>query len=336
MNIFLKRCILYACTEKMIVQIFLRFKPKKIRFSTPRFLFRFSAVFFSSHIILCCVPPPPPSLPSAHNSFFSSYIILTYILSNRNSNIVMSARRRRTRRNSTAMIARMPSRKVIMASRRISKHQVDQMDEFKKKIAFNNNTLTRYAKKSFLPFLPCLLLHHLTERVNKKEDALSPFIRSHWSSILCVDISGFTRLSSVLGAEKLKMHCNLYFSNILDIIAKYNGDVFKFLGDALFVLWPVDPDASPEQMAKTCAVAAEAACAIMAVGNYDAQDFNPTTHENTNVKLRLHCGLGCGRINFFHVGGQGQYVFIYVFVCSQQRFLSTSITLIFFCVCCFT
>jgi len=172
----------------------------------------------------------------------------------------------------------------------------------KVKKTYSDHSLTRYTKKSFLPFLPGLLLHHLTEQVKTDSRENISFVRNHWAALLCVDISGFTRLSSVLGAEKLKMHCNLYFSNILDIVAKHNGDVFKFLGDALFVLWPVDKDAKPEQMTKSCAVAAEAACAIMAVGNYDAEDINPTTHETTNVKLRLHCALGCGRINFFHVG----------------------------------
>jgi class 3 adenylate cyclase len=127
-------------------------------------------------------------------------------------------------------------------------------------------------------------------------------VSTHWSALLLLDISGFTRLSSVIGAEKLKMHCNLYFSNILKIIANYNGDVLKFLGDALFVIWPVDKDSEPEIMAKACAVAAEAACAIMAVGNYDANDINPNTHEAIKVKLRLHCALSCGRTNFFHIG----------------------------------
>ena len=202
-------------------------------------------------------------------------------------------------------------------ARRRSEHQEASAEQSKMRKEYSDVTLTRYTKKSFMPFLPCLLLHHLTNQVGTERTAA--FVRTHWSALLLLDISGFTRLSSVIGAEKLKMHCNLYFSNILKIIAKYNGDVLKFLGDALFVIWPVDKDATPQQMAKACAVAAEAACAIMAVGNYDAVDTNPTTHEPVNVKLRLHCALGCGRTNFFHIGTTRRALSLsFVLVCFKE------------------
>ena len=51
-----------------------------------------------------------------------------------------------------------------------------------------------------------------------------------------------------------------------------------------------------------CHAAAECAAAIMAVGNYDAEDTHQETHEVFHVKLRLHCGLACGKITFFHLG----------------------------------
>ena len=148
--------------------------------------------------------------------------------------------RRRTRRNSTAMIARMPSRRTMTSNaRRRSEHQEASAEQSKMRKEYSDVTLTRYTKKSFMPFLPCLLLHHLTNQVGTERTAA--FVRTHWSALLLLDISGFTRL-------------------------------------------------------------AEAACAIMAVGNYDAVDTNPTTHDPVNVKLRLHCALGCGRTNFFHIG----------------------------------
>ena len=42
------------------------------------------------------------------------------------------------------------------------------------------------------------------------------------------DISGFTRLSSRLGAEELKKHINSYFGMLLGVIHKFGGDVVKY------------------------------------------------------------------------------------------------------------
>ncbi len=56
-------------------------------------------------------------------------------------------------------------------------------------------------------------------------------------ALLFVDISGFTVLSQELVLEELKSNINAYFKIILDTIHKYNGEVLKFAGDALFVVW---------------------------------------------------------------------------------------------------
>ena len=73
----------------------------------------------------------------------------------------------------------------------------------------------------------------------------------------------------------------------------------------MFVLWPLKRDMADEQ-GTACLVAAECTAAIMAVGNYDATDQRADTKEEFHVRLRVHCGLACGLINFFCVG-QGQF-----------------------------
>ena len=59
------------------------------------------------------------------------------------------------------------------------------------------------------------------------------------------DVSGFTALGEAMlrkhgvgGAEYLARHLNSYFSQMVRIIAGEGGDIFKFAGDAMIVLWP--------------------------------------------------------------------------------------------------
>lgn len=168
---------------------------------------------------------------------------------------------------------------------------------------YSDEMLDRVVVKEYLRFLPALSHHHVVRRESlNKHDA--GFCEDHWAAALFLDISGFTRLSQALGAEKTKLHCNKFFSLILKVIAYFNGDTLKFLGDAMFVLWPLSANARKIDRDSACQVAAECAAAIMAVGNYDADDIHQDTHLKYHVKLRLHCGLACGRIKFLHVGDE--------------------------------
>ena len=60
--------------------------------------------------------------------------------------------------------------------------------------------------------------------------------------MLFVDISGFTALSTSLGIDALKRHINEIYTRAVGIIARNNGDVLKFAGDAMLVLFPVATD----------------------------------------------------------------------------------------------
>lgn len=69
------------------------------------------------------------------------------------------------------------------------------------------------------------------------EKSCPPSIERFHAALLFVDISGFTVLSQRLPVDALRLHINAYFKKILDIIFKYGGDVVKFAGDALFIVW---------------------------------------------------------------------------------------------------
>src|SRR5207253_220571 len=68
------------------------------------------------------------------------------------------------------------------------------------------------------------------------------------AAVMLADVSGFTKLAERLaqrgpdGAEALTGHLNAYFGPLIELIHAAGGDVVKFAGDALVVLFPVgDP-----------------------------------------------------------------------------------------------
>lgn len=62
-------------------------------------------------------------------------------------------------------------------------------------------------------------------------------IQRFYGALIFVDISGFTALSTRLDIESLTTHINGYFKDMLAIIESFGGDVVKFAGDAMYVIW---------------------------------------------------------------------------------------------------
>src|SRR5215510_4594463 len=78
--------------------------------------------------------------------------------------------------------------------------------------------------------------------------SVEPMARRFPAAILFSDISGFTALSELLsesgptGAEELTHLINLYFTHMIQIIEDYGGQVVKFSGDALTVLFSAEEE----------------------------------------------------------------------------------------------
>ena len=62
-------------------------------------------------------------------------------------------------------------------------------------------------------------------------------IQRFYGALIFVDISGFTSLSTRLDIESLTRQINDYFKEMLAIIENFGGDVVKFAGDAMYVVW---------------------------------------------------------------------------------------------------
>eukprot|EP00042_Codosiga_hollandica_P058529 m.884049 g.884049 ORF g.884049 m.884049 type:complete len:1470 (-) comp59887_c0_seq2:3899-8308(-) len=126
-------------------------------------------------------------------------------------------------------------------------------------------------------------------------------------AVLFSDASGFTKLTTRLadepdGAELLCSIMNGFFSKLLDIICSYGGDVVKFAGDALSILWVVSKDASTPSACKTLQEATLRACACSLEIHEKMKDYLAIDGPDP-VYLRLHMGLGCGQVTAIHVGG---------------------------------
>lgn len=87
--------------------------------------------------------------------------------------------------------------------------------------------------------VPLLLSKQLA---NNHHDTVHPSIGRFYGVLLFVDISGFTALSQKLDVDHLRQFINAYFKKLIDIVRKYDGDIVKFAGDAMFIVWPVRYD----------------------------------------------------------------------------------------------
>ena len=110
------------------------------------------------------------------------------------------------------------------------------------------------------------------------------------------DVSGFTALSEAMakygpeGAEYLAKHLNSYFGQMVKAIASEGGDIFKFAGDAMIVLWPdLDTMEARARRAAQCALA--------------IQEALHAAELSEGVTLSVKIGIGMGRVSVLHLGG---------------------------------
>jgi class 3 adenylate cyclase len=148
------------------------------------------------------------------------------------------------------------------------------------------------------------------------------------SALLFVDMSGFTKLSTMLDVESLSKVINSYFDMITGEVIQYGGDILKFAGDAFFAEWKVveddddddgnldnplahlnaslasinefnwdDDDDIPKL--SSCVLSA-AKCGASIVKKFS--DFQVTAVGAEKTMLNVHCGVGVGHLVGLHVG----------------------------------
>lgn len=83
---------------------------------------------------------------------------------------------------------------------------------------------------------------------NKQKMVKLPHSVKRASALLFVDMSGFTKLSTLLDVESLSKVINSYFDMIVSEVLQHGGDILKFAGDAFFAEWRVLEDAHPDDV----------------------------------------------------------------------------------------
>ncbi len=131
--------------------------------------------------------------------------------------------------------------------------------------------------------------------------ANEPMARRFPAVVLFTDISGFTHLSELLsragsaGVEELSSLINRYFTQIIETTQDYQGQVVKFSGDALTVLFPATPSMD-------IAIRRAGDCALMMQSKM--VNFSEIrTSLNTKARLSMKVGIGAGEILACSIGG---------------------------------
>jgi len=129
----------------------------------------------------------------------------------------------------------------------------------------------------------------------------APLSRRFRAVVLFTDISGFTALSELLsqagptGAEELTYLINQYFSQMIQIVQAYHGQVVKFSGDAMTVIFPLERSSMPLAIRR----AGECALAMQARMRQTAE----IKTSRGRIRLSMKVGIGAGTVLECTIGG---------------------------------
>jgi len=171
------------------------------------------------------------------------------------------------------------------------------------------------ASDKLLVFLPELIQNAISRGCIKKDDwtkaaqedltetLYDPVISSFEAVVVFADASGFTALTERLakqphGAEEIGDCLNNFFGGLIAIVASFGGDVLKFSGDAITILWPIaqNPKGTVDRIG-----AVMAACQCCLEVQKQVQNFGHTPVDG--VTLTLHIGMGFGQLTTLQIGG---------------------------------
>jgi class 3 adenylate cyclase len=108
------------------------------------------------------------------------------------------------------------------------------------------------------------------------------------AAVLFVDLSGYSRIAAAIahkGAHALSSVVNSYLSRILQIVHNHGGDVVKFAGDAVLVVW--EGEEKDIELNVLCA----AQCVIEL---QEKAGDHPV--EGTSLVFKIHCGICSGPV----------------------------------------
>ena len=136
------------------------------------------------------------------------------------------------------------------------------------------------------PFVSSLVFRCVHKRRAQSDPSFFPW--SGHCALLFVDLSEYSKVTSALadkGAFVLSSVVNAYLERLLMIVREYGGDVVKFAGDAILIVW----EGEKEELDLSVLCAAQ--CAIQMQERAGTHEI-----EGYDLKFRIHIGLCCGRL----------------------------------------
>ena len=124
------------------------------------------------------------------------------------------------------------------------------------------------------------------------------------------DVSGFTKLSEHLakagagGAEKLAFYLNRYLEQLANKVRKEGGDVFKFAGDAIIIVWPPDFEEEKLSESDTAKLREERIARAVQAARAIQNEFHNMEIIKGAITLSVKIGIGYGQSSLLFVGGE--------------------------------
>mmetsp|Transcript_8789 Transcript_8789/g.16399 ORF Transcript_8789/g.16399 Transcript_8789/m.16399 type:complete len:2007 (+) Transcript_8789:453-6473(+) len=132
------------------------------------------------------------------------------------------------------------------------------------------------------------------------------------AAVLFADISGFSNLAERLvkemkhvayAAENLSRYIGASLEKMVAKICNKGGDVIKFAGDAILAVFPTSAFDGDLRKATLCC-----SKVALSLSKYDFRVSGSSANDedesgDKTVRLSVHCGVGCGTLVGYHVGG---------------------------------
>ena len=134
------------------------------------------------------------------------------------------------------------------------------------------------------PFVADIAFRSLVSRRYQSEVSFQPY--TCHAAVLFVDLSQYSKITAAIadrGVHQLSTVVNAYLSRILKIVHNYGGDVVKFAGDAVLIVW----EGTEQELGVNLLCAARCSMELQ-----EKAGSHPV--EGTALVFRIHCALCCG------------------------------------------
>jgi len=116
------------------------------------------------------------------------------------------------------------------------------------------------------------------------------------------DLRGFTPMSAGIASSELIAWLNDYFAAVGRAIVAHDGEILKFIGDAILAVWPVSESRSREATCRAALTAAKAA-------NRELDALNVERLKAGKPALQHGIGLHVGSAQYGNIGAEGRLDF---------------------------